>query len=367
MRVKRKSWAILAVTCVIAAADAPALAQSGTAKIDPAVRQALLTSLERGAEYLRQNRKADGTWEDNPGITALAATALLKQTGKTPAQQYGDVSRALTYLRGLQKADGGIYVRDLPHYLTAVSSMALVAANRPEFAPAIDKARAFLLETLIDEGEGYTRRDKFYGGVGYGSDLRPDLANLEYALRALKEAGVPSDHAAWDKALVFLQRTQNLTEVNDQKTAGNDGGFVYYPGFTYATAGGTTSYGSMTYAGLLSYSYANVKKDDQRVQAALKWIRDTYTVDENPGIGQTTVYYYYMVFAKALDAYGEDVIVDKQGRRHVWRNDLARKLMALQKPEGYWVNTADAQYLQDNKVLVTAFTMMAIEYLLQGS
>ena len=41
-----------------------------------------------------------------------------------------------------------------------------------------------------------------------------------------------------------------------------------------------------------------------RVQAVLKWVRDNYTVDENPGMGQKTVYYYYMVFAKALQAVG---------------------------------------------------------------
>ena len=47
-----------------------------------------------------------------------------------------------------------------------------------------------------------------------------------------------------------------------------------------------------------------MKKEDARVQAVLKWVRDNYTVDENPGMGQKTVYYYYMVFAKALQAVG---------------------------------------------------------------
>ena len=38
--------------------------------------------------------------------------------------------------------------------------------------------------------------------------------------------------------------------------------------------------------------------------------------------------------------------------------------MELQYPEGYWVNATDPDYMQDNKVLVTAFTMMAINHLL---
>ena len=49
----------------------------------------------------------------------------------------------------------------------------------------------------------------------------------------------------------------------------------------------------------------------------------TTRVDENPGIGQKTVYYYYMVFAKALHAMGEPVITDSKGRKHNWREDLA--------------------------------------------
>ncbi len=112
------------------------------------------------------------------------------------------------------------------------------------------------------------------------------------------------------------------------------------------------SYGSATYAGVLSYTWANVKKTDPRVQAVLKWVRDNYTVDENPGLGQKTVYYYYMVLAKALQAVGDPVIVDSKGRSHNWREDLGRKLLTLQHPEGYWVNEVKDE-MQDNKVLVT--------------
>ena len=137
------------------------------------------------------------------------------------------------------------------------------------------------------------------------------------------------------------------------------------PGLISQDDGTTQSYGSVTYAGLLSYTWANVKKNDRRVQAAFKWIRDNYTVDENPGIGQKTVYYYYMVFAKALQAMGEPVIVDANGRSHNWREELAAKLLSLQHPEGYWVNDKNPAEMQDNKVLVTAFTMMAIEAILQ--
>jgi squalene-hopene/tetraprenyl-beta-curcumene cyclase len=114
----------------------------------------------------------------------------------------------------------------------------------------------------------------------------------------------------------------------------------------------------------MSYTWANLKKNDERTQATLKWIRNNYTVEENPGLGLKTLYYYYMVFAKALQASGENVIVDARGQRHNWREELGRKLLSVQYDEGYWVNTDRAE-MQTNKVLVTAFTMMAIESILQ--
>ena len=114
----------------------------------------------------------------------------------------------------------------------------------------------------------------------------------------------------------------------------------------------------------MSYAWANLQKNDRRVANALKWIGEHYTVDENPGIGTKALYYYYMVFAKALQAYGENAVVDAKGVSHNWREDLGRKLLSLQNAEGYWVNANPAE-MQGNKVLVTSFTMMAIEAILQ--
>ena len=47
----------------------------------------LIQSLNKAEAYLRQQQAADGTWEKHPGITALAATALLNQPGKPKAAQ----------------------------------------------------------------------------------------------------------------------------------------------------------------------------------------------------------------------------------------------------------------------------------------
>jgi squalene-hopene/tetraprenyl-beta-curcumene cyclase len=368
----RRSSLLIACLCLAISANVAGAQTASRARslapaqtLSPETRQKLMDSLNRAAAYLRQQQRADGTFDSNPGVTALAATALLRQPGTTKTAQMATVGKTLDMLAKLAKPDGGIYQNVIPHYITAVSVMAFVAGGRPQDKPLIEKGRRYLADHLLDEGEGVPPSDKFYGGLGYGGTSdggRADIISLEYGLRAMKEGDLPANDPAWEKAIKFLQRTQNNSETNDQTWAANDGGFIYYPGFSQTT--GTGSYGSASYAGLLSYSWANVKKTDDRVQSVLKWVRNNYTVDENPGLGQKTIYYYYMVFAKALQAVGDPVITDAKGQRHNWREDLGRKMITLQHPEGYWVNPVKDE-MQDNKVLVTAFTMSTIEAILQ--
>jgi squalene-hopene/tetraprenyl-beta-curcumene cyclase len=336
------------------------------AGLSAATRQKLVASLNKGAAFLAKQQQPDGKYDNHPGITAIAAAALLRQPGQRAAQ-LPTVGKALDYLKTLAKPDGGIYEKMIPHYITAVAMQAFTAGGRPGDKELIEKGRRYLADHLLDEGEGIDKNNKFYGGMGYGGTSdggMADIISLEYSLRAMKEAELPANDPAWQKAIEFLQRTQNFKETNDQPNAGNDGGFIYYPGYSQVE-GTTQSYGSGTYAGLLSYSWANLQKNDRRVQAAYKWISDHYTLEENPGIGHKALYYYYMVFAKALQAMGENTIVDAKGVRHNWREELAAKLLSLQGADGSWVNDKNPAEMQGNKTLVTGFTMMAIEAILQ--
>ena len=89
--------------------------------------------------------------------------------------------------------------------------------------------------------------------------------------------------------------------------------------------------------GLKSFLYANVAKDDPRVKAAFDWIRSHYTLEENPGMGLQGLFYSYHTFAKALYAYGDDLIKDNSGKEYNWRNDLVEKLVEIQADDGSWV------------------------------
>ena len=161
-----------------------------------------------------------------------------------------------------------------------------------------------------------------------------------------------------------MERTQNRSESNDQSWAGNDGGFIYSPdGESKAgtdAAGSPRSYASMTYAGLLSFIYANVDKDDERVQAAFKWIKEHFTLEENYGMGAQGLYYHYHTMAKALRLYGDSTFVDAKGISHDWYREFAEKMIELQKPDGFWVNE-QSRWMEADPRLVTAYVVLALD------
>ena len=117
----------------------------------------------------------------------------------------------------------------------------------------------------------------------------------------------------------------------------------------------------MTYAGLKSMIYAGLTKGDPRIEAALGFIRKNYSVDENPGMGQQGLYYYYHTFAKALSLLKVDTITDAKGNVHEWRSELIAALASRQKSDGSWTNPAD-RFLEGDPNLVTAYALLALSH-----
>jgi squalene-hopene/tetraprenyl-beta-curcumene cyclase len=120
------------------------------------------------------------------------------------------------------------------------------------------------------------------------------------------------------------------------------------------------SYGSMSYAGLLSYICAELKRDDPRVTAVLDWLRENYTVEENPALGQQGLYYYYHTMARALTVYGADLLELKEGKSVNWREQLALKLINLQKQDGSWSNE-NGRWFEKDPALVTAYSLIVLD------
>ncbi len=334
---------------------------------------ASISDMRRKAfQFLELTQNADGSWtsEKMVGVTGLVTVALLK-SGR-PADD-SQVSAGLKQLESHIKPDGGVYASGSLHrnYETCISVLAFSAANGDgRYADTISSAEAFLKGLQWDQGEGIESSDPAWGGGGYGSHQRPDMSNTQFLVEALKEAGVKEDDPAMKNVLVFLSRSQNLeSEHNTTAFAGkiNDGGFYYTPAAGGDSKAGTTdngglrSYASMTYAGLKSLIYAGLDRDDQRVRAAEEWIRRNYSLTENPGMGQQGLYYYFNTFAKTMDVLGHDEFTDSSGTSHDWRAELVDRLMALQQPNGSWINPADRWYEGDPN-LVTAYCLLALSH-----
>ena len=352
-------------------------------------RQQAATDYERGVDYLLGSRGESGYWEvfgqPQPGISAMVARAML---GSNRPQVREQAYPVLDWLVSLQREDGSIHDGRVMVYTTSVAIGALIDGQRPADKAIINNAVVFLRAVQTDEGEGYTTEDKFYGGIGYGGDLRPDLSNLQYALQALNEAKVPAEDAAFQRAIYFINRSQNHSESNGETyydkdsdkpaRSGNDGGAAYYPGNSPAGYDAqpdgslvARSYGSMTYALLKCYTFAGVKQDDERVQAAIDWISNHYTLEVNPGFdplidprgGFQGLYYYYQTLAQALNGLRLDSITDVAGKQHDWRSELATKLHDVQLEDGSWINNDAPRWWEGNPDLCTAYALGALKNL----
>ncbi|MFP4353778.1 MAG: prenyltransferase/squalene oxidase repeat-containing protein [Phycisphaerae bacterium] len=339
--------------------------------------------LNQGARFLVSQEKEGGGWSlmgpSDPAITGLVVRALLNHPDydvKSPI-----IQRGIKVILANQQEDGGIYNPRIgqQNYTTAIGIMALAATRDPQYKDEIEKAIGYIKKIQIVPGSQSPSGGKvseghpFVGGTSYGKHGRPDLSNLGFSSEALHQAGVKPDDPFFQNALVFASNTQNLRETNKlawvDQIGTNDGGFIYAPALgsditqPESKAGGGRSYGSMTYTGFKTLLYAGVDKNDPRVKGAYNWIRRYWRLDTNPNMpnaqSKEGLYYYYHVFSKALEAYGQPVITDTKGQKHNWREELVDILAKKVNDNGSWDNDTQ-RWFEDNPILCTGYVLMAL-------
>jgi len=365
--------------------------ETATSPVPESLRREGHAAIDRAINWLTSRQHADGYWSnaDFPALTALPLWAIVKGGGDNEEL----INRATRYLVGTFNENGS-FCREptekrrgggLCNYNTALVMVALHATGNPEFTPMIQKARQFIA------GTQHFGDDIYHGGMGYDPETDrayADLSNSYIAYEAMRLTENVEDLRTtvgeradldWEAARQFISRVQNRPESNDQPWASDDpsehGGFAYKP--DASMAGSYTneaneirlrSYGSMTYAGLLSFIYADTGKNDPRVQAAFDWSVKFWNLNENPGMDQQGLYYYYQTLSKALSVMGVDVLTLTDGTSLNWRTELVKKLISLQKIDadgtGYWVN-AEGRWWEADPVLVTSYSLLALEMALR--
>lgn len=380
---------LLCFSCLFVAvthAAEPKFSKSAPAKTDISFRYEVKRAIDKGLSWLETNQNTNGFWStaDHPAVTALALNAFMGEPNgryKTNAP----VKKGYAFLLSNVQSDGGIYRKELQNYNTSLSLLALVSAKDPKYETTVRNARQWLLGQQIDTGEKGKIDNPYDGGVGYGTHgPQSDMNNTYTALEALyysKSFDVDKNLSGtkdldWKAVLNFLQSCQNLPGYNKETWASDDaknkGGFVYDP--VESKAGSETnasgkvalrSYGSISYAGLLSYIYADLKRDDPRVVAVLDWLAKNYTLEENPAMGEQGYYYYLHLMTKGLSAAGVDQLELKDGKKIDWRTDVAMKLINLQKGDGSWAND-NGRWWEKDPTLVTSYSVMALEIIYRG-
>lgn len=365
-----------ALSCSTAQGEVKLTSATGTG-FSESLQNEAHAALDRGYRWLERQQADAGSWSNPefPALTALPVWALARG-GRTNSPA---MHRGISYLLSCAHTNGAIYREPsaerkgggLSNYNTALSMVALHEANQPRLADTVLRARAFLA------GSQHLGDDEYCGGMGYDPDTGrayADLSNsyvgyeamaLTRQLQDLRNSTGDTD-LDWDAAIAFTSSIQN-----------EDGGFIYAPG--ESKAGSITnaqgevrfrSYGSMTYAGLLSLIYAEVDRDDPRIKSAFDWAVHHWSLEENPGMGAQGLFYFYNVLAKGLAVYGADVLKTETGKEIHWREELIRKLVGLQRidpktGDGYWVNE-DGRWWEQDPVLVTSYALLALEMALPG-
>ncbi|HEV3027308.1 MAG TPA: hypothetical protein VG457_07020, partial [Planctomycetota bacterium] len=239
------------------------------------------------------------------------------------------------------------------------------------------------------------------GGVGYGDEnaggRKATIANLSttgFSAEGMHQSGLPQDDEFWKLVVKYVRKCQNNSETNNDpefvaelKSKGlvvGDDGSLYYSTVAdpKAQKAGTkkiadkeaiAGYGAMTYDGIKTYLYAGLKKDSPEVQAAIKWVRNNYSVELHPGFPFDAaqrqhlrgLYHYYLVMTRALDAYGENPFETFDGKKHDWAREIAEQLVKSVKDDKMWKNENPA-WFEGDPLLTTSYVLVTCNTLLRN-
>lgn len=344
------------------------------------------SALTKGLSWLVA-RQADSGAFSNPQFPGLSGLALWAVAAANDPQYQTVVQKGSDFILSKVQPDGGIYTPiegrkggSLGTYNTAICLTALAATGRDDITRVVLNARAFLAASQ-QMGD-----DVFKGGFGYDKQTRrpyADLTNTHFVLEAmhrtqhfedLRPAGEKKVDIDWQAALEFAERLQNKADTGE-----NAGGFIYSPSDakagtekiqTASQAPGVTnttssvvlrSYGSITYAGLLALVYCRVDRSDPRVQSALQWASNHWSLEENPGMQDQGLYFFYNVMSRSLTAAGLDAIPRQSGNAIPWAQEMTSKVISLQHEDGKWVNR-NGRFWENDPVLATAYSLLALEF-----
>lgn len=344
-------------------------------------------AVNRAKQWLMDRQNEAGHWSSPqwPALTGLSVWALSLSDS---TRDSGSVRRGVDYILSTAHPDGSIFVKPseerrgggLSNYNTAIAMVGLYLSGIEEARPYVLRARRFVA------GAQHLGGDVYHGGFGYDAVTQrvyADLSNTFIAIEGMRltqdieDFRTDGERVDFDReaATEFVSSIQNRRESNPAEWVSDHpedkGGFAYRPedsrGLVRQTADGKEAFrtfGSMTYAGMLSLIYADVDRNDPRIRSAFEWATRNWTVEENMPAGQEGYFYFINVLSKAMATYGQNVFQRENGEDVNWRVDIINELVRRQRIDengnGFWLND-DNRYWEGDPVLVTAYALIALQ------
>lgn len=377
--------ALVALLCLLAGCSHSATENS------PAPRQADdHRALARACQWLWGRQGRDGDWHSGTyallrsgqAYTPFVLDALLDVPEDVCPRPSGGVERALAFIRRHINEEGVIGLSDpdimeYPNYSTAYALRCLLRAGSAADKPLIDRMLRYLQKQQYREETGFAVSHPAYGGWGFGGVHPPgepghmDLAHTRRVLEALRAAGL-NDRRTFARAEQFLRlvqrhpddpRPQPAVESSEREPPPYDGGFYFSPIVLNANKGrGETyfhSYATATCDGLLALLAAGVPRDDERVQRALRWLRERPSLERPDGIprdhpepwDEALHFYHLAVRAEVYAALGGPA---------AWKDDIRHLLAGEQLADGHFENRASPLMKEDDPLLATSLAIVAL-------
>ena len=285
-------------------------------------KQEVDASVRRGVAWLRKEQKADGSFGQNPGETALCLMAL-RHSG-VPASDRNCL-RAAKYLeRALP--DGSVYG-------AALGTLALLAQHPERHKKRIAKLVKHLVAGQCRNGQwSYAYRATARKKAGDNSNTQ--LAILALAAARARRVAVPKE--VFEKCGAFFVGSQN-----------EDGGFGY------AAKQRARSYGSMTAGGAMALALCGAETDK-----AFAWLAEGFDVTKNRGAAAAFgkkkgkrgdnfwKHYWLWSLERACSVAGK-----KDLGGHDWYAEGAKHLIEKQHRRGHWKDP-------ERSIQATCFTLL---------
>jgi hypothetical protein len=309
-----------ALTCVLAVAAAPALAQDTI--YPPGVDKETHDAIQRGLDWLKNNQANDGSWRNAGGygsypaaMSGLAGMAFIA-SGSTPTRgKYWQQVRDVTVFL-LRHADPGSGVISVPAeegrsmyghgfatlFLASVYGMEEDSVQQQKLKRALDKAVSLIAGAQSGAGGWLYTPDS-------GGDEGSVTVTQIQALRACRMAGVVVDKKVIDKAVDYIKRCQN------------DDGSI-----RYSLGSGGDGRPAITAAGVAVLYNAGVYDDQPFVEKAVQYCKKQIQVTvDNTGHH----YYTHLYWSQALYQRGGADWTEYYKKKSQW-------LLRQQKKDGSW-------------------------------